>query len=125
MSSLFFTFQSPWIDEVQQSVSVNNKLKQNDANTQFHCEPGYTDPNAQCKPYFIHQAGAYQRDSPDTDVPFFSPSLAKHCSGNSCIFASWGTQAHVPTPFTSPIIYINKYINCDNGIIEHTQMIHK
>ena len=27
-------------------------------------------------------------------------------------------------PFTSPILYINKFTNCDNGVIEHTQMIH-
>lgn len=80
--------------------------------------------NTNTEPYFLHQAGAYQRDAPYTDVPFFSPGLAKHCEGNSCTFAGWGTSAHTPTPFTSPIIYINKYTNCGGGIIEHTQMIH-
>lgn len=40
------------------------------------------------------------------------------------MFASWGTQAHTPTPFTSPIIYINRYTNCGDGVIEHTQMIY-
>ena len=40
-------------------------------------------------------------------------------------FASWGSQAHVPTPYTSPVIFLNKYANCGNGVIEHTQMIHK
>ena len=99
---------APWVDEVQQTVAVNLHLNR---------------PNA---PYYIHQAGAYQKDrSRMDDAPFYSPSLARHCADNSCTFASWGTQAHVPTPFTSPIIYINKYTNCDNGVIEHTQMIHK
>ena len=40
------------------------------------------------------------------------------------MFASWGQQAHVETPFTSPIMFINMYANCGNGKIEHTQMIH-
>jgi len=115
--------ESPWVDEVFQSVTVNYKLNMNSSLPQY-C-PRESDSNTQCKKYFIHQAGAYQRDGTYTTVPFHSPSLAKHCSGNSCIFASWGTSAQVPTPFTSPIIYINKYTNCNNGIIEHTQMIHK
>ena len=40
------------------------------------------------------------------------------------MFAAWGTHAQVPMPFTSPILYINTFTNCDNGVIEHTQMIH-
>ena len=76
------------------------------------------------KAHYVHQAGAYQRDAPNTDVPFYSPTLAKHCSGDACYFASWGTHAHVQTPFTSSILYINKYTNCGQGIIEHTQMAH-
>ena len=115
--------ESPWVDEVFQSVTVNYKLNMNASLPQY-C-PGQSDNNTVCKKYFIHQAGAYQRDGTYMTVPVHSPSLAKHCSGNSCIFASWGTSAQVPTPFTSPIIYINKYTNCNNGIIEHTQMIHK
>ena len=83
------------------------------------CSPGN---RTTCKANFVHQAGAYQRDAPYTDTPFYSPSLAKFCSGNSCIFASWGTQAHVETPFTSSIMNINKYTNCGSGVIEHVQM---
>ncbi len=118
--------QSPWIDEVQQTVAVATALNMNTSLPQY-C-PGGTanmDNSDLCKKYFIHQAGAYQLDAPHTNTPFFSPSLAKHCYKNSCTFASWGTQAHVVTTFTSPIIYINRYTNCNDGIIEHTQMIHK
>jgi hypothetical protein len=118
--------QAPWIDEVQQTVSVATALNMNTSMPQY-C-PGGTanvDNNALCKKYYIHQAGAYQYDGSNTNTPFFSPSLAKHCYKNSCTFASWGTQAHVVTTFTSPIIYINRYTNCNNGVIEHTQMIHK
>lgn len=116
--------KSPFVDEVQQSVSVSLLLNQNLKLPQY-C-PGPSEENStQCKKYYIHQAGAYQNDHPYTDIPFYSPALASHCKGNYCMFASWGTHAQVPTPFTSPILYINKYANCDNGIIEHTQMIHK
>lgn len=96
---------APWIDEVHQMVAVPLALNGND-----NC--------------YMHQAGAYQLDPPYTNTPFFSPILAKHCSQNSCTFASWGTQAWVATQYTSPVIYINRYTNCNNGIIEHTQMIH-
>jgi len=40
------------------------------------------------------------------------------------MFASWGQQAHVETPFTSPIMFINMYTNCGNGKIDLFQMIH-
>ena len=67
---------APWIDEVQQSVAVIQGLNQN----------AKTIPNDN---FFVHQAGAYKLDAPSTDTPFFSPPLAKFCSGNSCYFASW------------------------------------
>jgi hypothetical protein len=106
---------APWVDEVLQSVSVNSEL-----NEKAGACNGET-----CPSYFIHGAGAYQRDAPYTDVPFYSQSLAKYCSGDSCTFAAWAQQAHVATVFTSPLITLNKYTNCGNGIIEHTEMIYK
>jgi hypothetical protein len=54
---------APWIDEVWQLVSVEQKLN----------EPE--------NPFFIHEAGTYTKDSPATDTPFYSPNLAKYCSG--------------------------------------------
>ena len=106
---------APWIDEVVQSVSVNNKLngKAGACNGQ------------NCPAYFLHGAGTYQRDAPYTDVPFFNPSVASTCKDDTCIFAAWGQHAHVPTIFTSPVIFFNKYTNCGNGIIEHTEMVYK
>jgi len=100
---------APWIDEVQQQVAVNNVLN------------GQAPWN---RPYFQHQAGAYQRDGDYTTVPFYSPSFARHCEGNTCTFASWGTQAHVPTPFTAPVMFITRYTNCGSGVIELTQAMH-
>ena len=113
---------APWVDDVIQSVSVNAELNAKTVLPQY-CTGSDT---STCKKNFIHQAGAYSRDVGYTDVqPFFSPSLASHCVGHSCYFASWGQQAHVETPFTSTIMHINKYTNCGDGQIEHTQMIHK
>eukprot|EP00574_Skeletonema_japonicum_P013027 CAMPEP_0201715774 /NCGR_PEP_ID=MMETSP0593-20130828/1885_1 /ASSEMBLY_ACC=CAM_ASM_000672 /TAXON_ID=267983 /ORGANISM="Skeletonema japonicum, Strain CCMP2506" /LENGTH=758 /DNA_ID=CAMNT_0048205371 /DNA_START=26 /DNA_END=2299 /DNA_ORIENTATION=+ len=105
---------APFIDEVHQSVSVNGYLN-------F----GVGRCNGQdCPANYVHGAGTYQRDAPYTDVPFYSQSLAKHCTGDSCTFASWGSQAHVATIFTSSVMTFNKYTNCGNGIIEHTEMVH-
>jgi hypothetical protein len=105
---------SPWVDEVHQSVSVNLNLNQQEG--QCNSET--------CPAYFNHGAGTYQRDSPYTDVPFYSPSLAKSCSGATCTFAAWAQQAHVATIFTSPVITLNRFTNCGDGIIEHTEMIY-
>jgi len=94
------------------------------------------------KPNFIHQAGAYWKDCTNADgstakcnvadniagdymeQPYFSPSVASHCTGQQCSFASWGTQAHVPTPFKSAAIYMNKYRDCGDGVLEYTQLVH-
>ena len=103
-------WEAPWIDEVLQTVSVDRAR---------NYKAAYGN-----KAYYIHQAGAYQRDGSYTSTPFYSPNVAKHCSGNTCTFASWGQQAHVPTPFTSPILYIHRYRNCGEGVIEYTQTIH-
>jgi hypothetical protein len=95
-------FKAPWVDEVQQSVSIALQLNQNLSNPQYCPGPNKEDP-AQCKKYYIHQAGAYQKDGNYTSVPFFSPALASHCERNFCMFATWGTHAQVPMPFTSPM----------------------
>ena len=121
--------QAPWIDEVHQMVVVNTNLNGN--------QNRYGR-----KAYFHHQAGAYQSDRDYMrqagQEPFYSPNLARHCEDNWCAFASWGTHAHVQnkwfgnpatesigTPFTSPVMYITKFSNCGDGVIEVTQLIHK
>ena len=58
--------QAPWIDEVWQTVAVVASKN--------------VDPNK----YFIHQAGAYMRDAPMLDTPYYSPSIARHCAGRAC-----------------------------------------
>lgn len=98
---------APWIDEVWQSVGVNLDLNDREK-----------------APYYIHQAGTYLRDPEYMQLPFYSPTLAVSCDENSCTVASWGQHAHVPTSHVSDALYVNKYSNCGNGVIEHTSLIH-
>jgi len=99
---------APWVDEVFQTVSVNQAKNQNSG-----------------KKYFIHQAGTYTKDSPYTDNnPFHSPNIAKHCSGRTCMFGAWGQQAHIPTFHESAALYFNSYTDCGDGVVEFTSAIH-
>ena len=87
--------KGPFQDEVWQMVMVDITL--NDPYVEANGENYVDDDNK----YFIHQAGIYQSDPGPGDIldtkPFYSPSLAKHCSGRQCTFAAWGQHAHVPT----------------------------
>jgi hypothetical protein len=98
---------APWIDEVWQCVAVNGGLA--------HTED---------MSWFIHQAGAYQRDGLESTTPFYSPNLARRCEDNACSFVSWGQQAHVPTNWTSEAIYMTRYTDCGEGVMEVEYMIH-
>lgn len=102
---------APWIDEVWQSVSVNQFKNR---------QPG-------APRFFIHQAGTYMKDRPfTTRKVFYSPSLAKYCSSTerACSFAGWGQQAHVPTPHTSDALYFNRYKDCGDGVVEVSYLIY-
>jgi hypothetical protein len=80
-------FKAPWVDKVQQLVSITLRLNQNLSNPQYCPGPNKEDP-AQCKKYYIHHAGTYQKDGNYTSVPFFSPALVSHCERNFCMFAT-------------------------------------
>eukprot|EP00531_Pseudo-nitzschia_arenysensis_P009193 CAMPEP_0116115578 /NCGR_PEP_ID=MMETSP0329-20121206/579_1 /TAXON_ID=697910 /ORGANISM="Pseudo-nitzschia arenysensis, Strain B593" /LENGTH=759 /DNA_ID=CAMNT_0003609015 /DNA_START=23 /DNA_END=2299 /DNA_ORIENTATION=- len=104
---------APWVDEVWQAVQPLGSNGDNDG-----------DPST--GPYFIHEAGTYTRDAPYTDKPFYSPTLGSYCNDGDgeCGFASWGQHAHVPTPWKSPMLYLNRYVNCGNGVFEYTTLRH-
>jgi len=90
-----FHNDAPWIDEVWQMTATNTAK-----NTKAPL----------LKANYVHQAGAYSRDCANKDgsvvacsqadnktddfmeVPYYSPSVASHCSGVQCSFAS---GAHV------------------------------
>ena len=75
-------------------------------------------------PYYIHQAGAYQRDGVYTEKPFYSPNVAKYCNGHTCGFTGWNQHAHVPTIFKSSALYYTRYTDCGHGVLEVTSGIH-
>ena len=108
---------SAWVDDVlNMGVAVDTSL--NGAND---------------NPYFVHQAGTYHGtnpwnnkdyDMPYTPSPFYSLNVAGHCEEEECSFASWGQQAHIPVPWTSDTLYLSRYRDCGDGVIESTQLIH-
>mmetsp|Transcript_40172 Transcript_40172/g.46209 ORF Transcript_40172/g.46209 Transcript_40172/m.46209 type:complete len:860 (+) Transcript_40172:168-2747(+) len=104
---------APWVDEVWQAVQP---LGPN----------GDNDNDSTTGPYFIHEAGTYQRDGEYTAKPFYSPSTGRYCNDNEgeCGFATWGQQAHVATPWKSPMLYFNRYVNCGDGVFEYTTLRH-
>eukprot|EP00586_Coscinodiscus_wailesii_P003225 CAMPEP_0172489832 /NCGR_PEP_ID=MMETSP1066-20121228/20062_1 /TAXON_ID=671091 /ORGANISM="Coscinodiscus wailesii, Strain CCMP2513" /LENGTH=1635 /DNA_ID=CAMNT_0013257969 /DNA_START=104 /DNA_END=5012 /DNA_ORIENTATION=+ len=98
------------VDEVWQTVAVDSDMNRN--------AHGH---------YFMHQAGVYQKDAPYTDEPFFfSPSLAHWCDveRRECRFASWGQHAWTPTKYVSKAIYVNRYRDCGDGVMEFTSVVH-
>lgn len=88
----------PFQDEVWQQVATNLVLHDPD--------------NAK---NFIHQAGTYQNIDALRKKPFYSPTVAKHCDEEECMFASWGQHAHIPTNFYSNLLYYTRIRDCNNG----------
>lgn len=102
---------APWIDEVWQMVAVPQEKQRQASQTGKSC--------------FIHQAGAHhQRGGEHLTDPFYSPSIAKHCEGDTCYFASWGQHAHAPTPFHSRLLYYTRHRDCGDGVLEVTCAMH-
>jgi len=98
------------VDEVWQNVAVDQRLN-----------------NSPDGEYFIHQAGPYQHDSPRTDMPFaFSPSVAHYCSETlrECRFASWGTVNPTPTKYRTKGLFVTRYRDCGDGVLEVTAVVH-
>lgn len=56
--------------------------------------------------------------------PFYSPNVGVHCSDGECAAVSWGTHAHVPTNFTSRTLYITRFRDCGDGVVEAVWQSH-
>ena len=71
--------KAPWVDEVWQAVQPLGSNGDNDG-------------NADTGPYFIHEAGTYQKDGDYTATkPFYSPTTGSYCNSDEheCGFSSW------------------------------------
>lgn len=101
---------APFIDEVWQTVTIDNILNQREKESTA---------------YYIHQAGLYQYESILEKQPFYSPNLIKRCRDRECVFISWTQQAHGPgMTFKSKALSYNRYLDCGDGIVEVTNLIH-
>ena len=134
------------VNEVNAALPANaeiNVYTQDDANTQYALTPDcfdYTIP-----PFYSPTLGAYckgiegecgfmswvrNKDSSDMKNESTHPSTSFPTSKLTflCLFFNshplQGQQAHLPTPWKSPMLYLNRYVNCGNGVIEYTQLRH-
>ena len=90
---------APWIDEVWQAVQPLGPGGDND-----------NDPSTD--KYFIHEAGAYQRDGNYTEKPFYSPTIGSYCNNDEgeCGFASWVRNTKTMTSKSVSFLWIgNSY----------------
>jgi len=97
------------VDEVWQNVAVDTRLK-----------------NSAAGQYFIHQAGPGQ-NGPELQMPYaFSPTVAHFCSeiDRECRFASWGMVNPTPTKYRTKALFMTRYRDCGNGILEITALVY-
>jgi len=97
------------VDEVWQNVAVDTRLK-----------------NSAAGQYFIHQAGPGQ-NGPELQMPYaFSPTVAHFCSeiDRECRFASWGMVNPTPTKYRTKALFMTRYRDCGDGILEITALVH-
>ena len=116
---------APWIDEVWQIVSVNEKLNNRE---RLPAPPGSTlASSVRSMFYFIHGAGAYRIDTlfARCPSPFYSPLMASWYDRQekALYTTNWGTQAHIPSLYKSNLLYTYKYQDLGNGILESTMVI--
>lgn len=110
--------RAPWNDEVFQFVAVNTNI-QTEQRT-------WRDAGEHHHFYFIHGSGIYLDDSAFDDTPFYNPMLASEAdnSNGRIMTANWGQQAHVPTTWTSGLVYFTRYTDRGAGIIEVECVMH-
>lgn len=115
---------SRWVDDVWQTVNVNNTLNNADA---FTPPPGtyLGRPEVAGMKYFIHSAGTYMNDPvflTQNLKPFYSPLMASWFNKTERSFSTmhWGQQAHIPSLHKSGILNTTRYRDLGSGILEVT-----
>jgi len=122
--------ESPWNDEVWQTVVTSEELV--GPVHEFHgANPGTW---SQIKPllYFVHQSGIYVKgaakghDSGTVAAPFYSPCLRKQWNAETKTLktVNWMQQANTPCVWKSGVLIYTAYRDCGNGVIEANQVLH-
>ncbi len=115
-----------WVDEILQTVTVNRRL--NDRSHEFvekrvdgQAVRVPQKPNA----YFIHQAGAYNRDL-EYPGTFYSPLLGAQADDEGRSFATlvWPQQAHIPNNHRSHMLVYQRVRWVEPGVFEVTNILH-
>lgn len=122
--------ESPWNDEVWQTVLTNEKLV--GPIHEYHGKnPGVW---SAIKPllYFVHQSGIYIKgtggahDGGTVAAPFYSPCLRKRwvAETKTLEMVNWIQQANSPCVWKSGVLAYTAYRDCGGGIIEANQILH-
>ncbi|VGO12501.1 Arylsulfatase [Pontiella desulfatans] len=106
---------APWIDEVWQSVAIDQTLNNSYDNA----------------PYFIHQAGVYPTKDDELTEAFYSPAVAAYVNeeNRSFMMINWGQHAHLQVytnsipedDWRSDLLYFTGVKDLGDGVIEVSQ----
>ena len=120
--------ESPWNDEVWQTVATNEDLigPIHEYQAEHRDQYRVTEPLM----YFIHQSGIYtpgaKKDGGGKAAAFYSPTLRKRWNPDSKTLelVSWMQQAHTPCVWKSGLLIYTSYRDLGGGILEVNKVLH-
>jgi len=125
--------ESPWNDEVWQTVSSSEDLivPIQDYQNQFKGAERSEVWNATFPlMYFVHQAGIYTKgagmDGGSVEAPFYSPCLRKRWDPETRTLelVNWMQQARTPCVWKSKVLIYTAYRDLGDGILEVNKVLH-
>ena len=120
--------ESPWNDEVWQTVATNEDLigPIHEYQAEHRDQYRVTEPLM----YFIHQSGIYTPGAKKSDTgkasAFYSPTLRKRWNAETKTLelVSWMQQAHTPCVWKSGLLIYTAYRDLGGGILEVNKVLH-
>ncbi len=120
--------ESPWNDEVWQTVATNEDL----IGPIHEYQGKHRDQYRVTEPlmYFIHQSGIYTPGAKNSDggkaSAFYSPTLRKRWNAETKTLelVSWMQQAHTPCVWKSGLLIYTAYRDLGGGILEVNKVLH-
>lgn len=120
--------ESPWNDEVWQTVATNEDLigPIHEYQAEHRDQYRVTEPLM----YFIHQSGIYTPGAKKADggkaSAFYSPTLRERWNPETKTLelVSWMQQAHTPCVWKSGLLIYTSYRDLGGGILEVNKVLH-